>query len=115
MSLLTEVKAQLGITEDYEEFDTVILMDCNLALSALKHIGLTPVDGDDYTIDSDSEWSSLVDETNVLNLVKSYICTKVRLMFDTATMSGVTKECLQAFADEAEWRIHVCCNETGSG
>ena len=44
-SILTSIKAQLGIQEEYTAFDQQIVMHINSVLMVLKQLGVGPVAG----------------------------------------------------------------------
>ncbi len=87
-SILTSIKKLLGIDEEYEHFDTDIIIYINTALSILTQIGVGPNEG--FTIrDNSSTWSEFIQNDKTLETVKTYILLKVRLLFDPPTSSTV--------------------------
>jgi len=104
-SILVSTKKALGITEEYEVFDSDILMHINTAFSTLTQLGLGPAEG--FSIeDADTTWAAVLGDDVRLNNVKSYVYLKVRLLFDPPATSYL----LQAMQDqirELEWRINV--------
>lgn len=105
-SILNSVKKQLGIAPDYEPFDPDIVIHINTVFSILHQLGAGPEDG--FSISDDSAvWSDYItDNPNKLNLIKSYMYLKVRLLFDPPTNSGVT-EANNRMIDELEFRINA--------
>ena len=105
-SILLSVKKQLGIAPDYEPFDPDIIIHINTVFSILHQLGAGPEDG--FSISDDSAvWSDYItDNPNKLNLIKSYMYLKVRLLFDPPTNSGVT-EATNRMIDELEFRINA--------
>lgn len=104
-SILTSIKKLLGIPEDYEHFDTDIIIHINSALATLPQLGVGPAQG--FSIkDKTATWDSvLLGRTDVEN-IKSYIYLKVRMIFDPPTSSAVI-EAFKSQIAELEWRINV--------
>lgn len=104
-SILTSVKKMLGIVEEYDHFDADLIMHINSVLSILTQLGVGPAEGYSIT-DSSNEWTEFIPASPKLELVKSYMGLKVRLLFDTPTSSAVT-EAINRQLSELEWRIQV--------
>lgn len=104
-SILTSVKKMLGIEEEYKHFDTDILMHINSAFSILTQIGVGPDSGFMITDDT-SNWTDFIKEEAKLNLVKSYMFLKVKLLFDPPTSTAVL-ECYKAQISEYESRLNM--------
>ena len=108
-SILNSTKKLLGIAEDYDAFDTDIVMHINSVFNTLSQLGLHPTDG--FTIeDENSVWSEYIDNQKLYNSVKTYMYLKVRLLFDPPTTSFA----IESFAkqiQEYEWRINVQIEE----
>ena len=104
-SILDSVKKTLGLAADYTAFDTDIILYINSVFSTLTQIGVGPEDG--YSIDSSTPtWDAFVGTDKNLNSVKSYVCLKVRLLFDPPTTSFAITA-IEEMIKEAEWRIYV--------
>lgn len=105
-SILTSMKKLLGITEEYTQFDTDIIMHINSVFTILTQLGIGPSEG--FSISDDSAvWTDFIDETPQLELVKSYMHLRIRLLFDSATMSGTVAESINRQISEFEWRLQV--------
>ena len=108
-SILNSTKKLLGIAEDYDAFDTDIVMHINSVFNTLSQLGLHPTDG--FAIEDDSSvWSDYIDNQKLYNSVKTYMYLKVRLLFDPPTTSFA----IESFAkqiQEYEWRINVQIEE----
>lgn len=114
-SILNSTKKILGISYDYTAFDLDIITHINSAFSALSQIGVGPKNG--FSIeDSSTTWTdfSITDVVlpelsiplNQLNMVKTYIFLKTRLIFDPPSTSfaiAATEKQIQ----EHEWRLNV--------
>lgn len=103
-SILTSIKKLLGITADYIDFDADIIMHINSVFSILKQLGVGPKEG--FSITGDSEtWADFLPDQNI-DMVKSYIYLKVRLMFDPPINSSLIESINRQIA-ELEWRLNV--------
>lgn len=104
-SILTSIKKLLGIEEDYTQFDTDIIIHINSALAVLTQLGVGPSGG--FLIENKNAlWTDFVYGTNNLEMIKSYVYLKVRLLFDPPTSSAVM-EAMNRSVSELEWRINV--------
>lgn len=104
-SILLSTKKLLGLTEDYTEFDTDIIIHINTVLSNLIQMGVGPQDG--FTVTGESEtWSSFTSNDSLIQQVKSYVYLSVRLLFDPPTNSFVIDSINRQRA-ELEWRLYV--------
>ena len=102
-SILTSIKKLLGIEESYEHFDTDIIIGINTALSILSQLG---VGEKSFSIeDKDAEWKDFLSDMTNLELIKSYIFMKVKLIFDPPQSSAVI-EVMNRQISELEWRIN---------
>lgn len=109
-SILTSIKKLLGITEEYEHFDTDIIMHINTVLGTLTQIGVGPADG--YSIsDKEDYWSDFINDARKLEAVKSYVYLKVKLLFDPPA-SSVVMESINRQINELEWRLNVAVETT---
>ena len=104
-SILTSIKKLLGIEEDYTHFDTDIIMHINSVLSILNQLGVGPSEG--YSIkDARATWDEFITDSTRLELVKTYVYLKVRLMFDPPSSSSAI-ESMKQLISELEFRIIV--------
>lgn len=104
-SILTSIKKMLGIAEEYEHFDTDLIMHINSVFSILNQLGVGPSEG--FSITGKTEtWSEFLSDSKKLESVKSYVYMKVRLIFDPPTSSAVM-ESMKSLISELEWRINV--------
>ena len=104
-SILTSIKKLLGIEEDYVHFDADIIMHINSVLSILTQLGVGPSEG--YSIkDANATWDEFITNPAKLELVKSYVYLKVRLMFDPPSSSSAI-ESMKQLINELEFRIIV--------
>ena len=111
-SILTSVKKMLGITEDYEHFDSDIVMHINSVFMILSQLGVGPTNG--FTIlDKSNTWDEFLPTDNKnFEAVKTYMYLKVRLIFDPPLSSAVI-EAMKQMVNELEWRLNVEAEQNG--
>lgn len=101
-SILNDVKEACGIIQEYDVFDSQLIVDINAAFSTLHQLGYGPDEG--YSIEGvNEEWDEII-FSDRFNFVKSYIIMKVHLMFDPPT-SSIAVQQLNKQIEEYEWRI----------
>ena len=103
-SILTSIKKLLGIMSDYTNFDDDIIIHINTAFAILNQLGVGP-EGGFMIVDANSRWEDYTTEKN-LNMVKTYIYLKVRLLFDPPTSTALI-ESINRTLSEIEWRIFL--------
>lgn len=104
-SILTETKKMLGLVDEDTTFDTDIIIDINSSLSILSQLGIGPKDG--YSIkDKNDTWDNIIDDAKNLELIKTWLYMKVRLMFDPP-LNGTVLNSMNSQLNELEWRISV--------
>lgn len=103
-SILTSIKKLIGIAEDYEAFDPDIIMHINSTFMILNQLGVGPREGF-FIEDETATWTDFV-EINEVELVKSYMYYKVKLMFDPPT-NGAVMESMNRMIAEFEFRLNV--------
>ena len=110
-SILTSIKKMLGITEEYKQFDPDIIMHINSVFMILNQLGVGPSEGfrinDEY-----ATWSDFISEDKNLDLVKSYMVMKVKLLFDPP-QSSIVMEATNRMIREAEWRLNIAAESSG--
>ena len=104
-NILSSIKKLLGIPTEETAFDSDIIMHINSVFMILNQLGIGPSDGfiisDDYAL-----WSDFIPDGQNLELVKSYMYMKVRLMFDPPSSSAVLSA-MEKSISEFEWRLNV--------
>lgn len=104
-SILTSIKKLLGITEDYEYFDTDIIIHINTAIMILNQMGVGAVNF--HITGKDETWADLLGTDNtVLEMAKTYIYLKVRLIFDPPATGGGVMDAINNTIKELEWRLN---------
>lgn len=104
-SILTSIKKLLGITYEDTSFDDDIIMGINSTFMILRQLGVGPKEGFSIS-DETTTWSDYLEDISKLELVRTYIYKKVRLMFDPP-QSGIAVEALKNEIAEYEWRLNV--------
>lgn len=104
-SILTSIKKLLGLTEDYTNFDTDIIIHINSVFMNLHQLGVGPSEG--FRIEDEyATWDEYITEEDNLDAVKTYIYLKVKLVFDPP-LNGSVMEALKQSIAEYEWRLNV--------
>lgn len=104
-SILLSVKKYLGIADEDDGFDMDILMSINTVFGILTQLGVGPKEG--YAISDDTTtWTDYLQNNVLLEMVKTYMYLKVRMIFDTPSSGSVNSAHEQQIA-ELEWRINV--------
>lgn len=105
-SILTSIKKMLGIPEEYDHFDPDLIMHINSVLSILTQIGVGPSEG--FRIEDDlATWEDFLDDDTDYEAVKSYVHLRVKLLFDTSTLSSAVIESMNRMISELEWRLNA--------
>lgn len=105
-SILTLIKNQLGYTEEDTGYDTEIITHINAVLMDLQQLGVGPPEGFEIE-DKSSTWQDFLgDDVKKFNGVKTYIYMRVKLIFDSATMSSALIESYNKQCDRFEWRLN---------
>lgn len=102
-SILSDIKELLG-AGNIDGFDNDILMHINTVLLTLRQLGIGPESG--IAITKDTTWSEILQGSEMLEAVKTYIGLKVRLIFDPPT-SGSVMQAYKELISEYEWRLNV--------
>ena len=104
-SILNSVKKQVGITADCTDFDDQLIMHVNTTFMILNQLGVGPPEG--FVIEDDlATWTDYLGDPVKLQMVKTYMGHKVRLLFDPPSSSTHMNAINQAIS-EFEWRLHV--------
>lgn len=103
-SILDSTKKILGLNSDYTPFDFDILTYINGTFSILDQLGIGPIGG--FSIeDNVPTWDEYPVPANQLNLVRTYMFLKVRMLFDPPTTSFLI-EATNNQIREHEWRLN---------
>ena len=104
-SILTTIKKLLGIAADDTSFDVDVIVHINMAINVLLQLGVGPTTG--FSITGDTEtWSDYISDMSKLEMVKTYIYLKVKLVFDPPAQSRVI-ESYENQIKELDFRLNV--------
>lgn len=102
-SILKSVKKTLGLAPEYTAYDEDILLFTNGALAILTQLGVGPEDG--VMLEDDLlDWDTFLGDDRIYNMVKPFVCLKVRLAFDPPATSFAINA-IEGQLEEMEWRI----------
>lgn len=108
-SILKTVKKLCSVDASYTPFDLDIITHINSVFATLNQLGVGPIDG--FAIEDDTAtWDDFVGDNTRLSSVRSYVCLKVRMMFDPPTTSYLI-EGMNKQISEFEWRMNVVAEE----
>lgn len=102
-SILTSIKKQLGLEEDYEVYDQDILLLINSAFLTLQQLNVGPKNGFRVT-SKEVTWNDFSSDSLTIDAVKSYVYAKVKLIFDPPSSSYVA-EAYNKMIAELEFRL----------
>ena len=110
-SILQSIKKLLGIAAEYNAFDTDIMIHINSVFSILTQLGVGPTDGF-YITGPNEVWTDFMPTSARLEMVKTYMYLKVRLLFDPPTSSAAI-DSANRLISELEWRLNVAAETIG--
>ena len=103
--ILSTIKQMLGLSTDYTDFDTDIIVLINSALMTLTQLGIGPSSG--FSISDNSKtWMDFIGDSKSLEGVKAYVYMKVRIIFDPPT-SATVLEAINRNITELETRLNI--------
>ena len=103
-SILDSIKNMLGINEGDTNFDGELIIYINGALMIMSQLG---VGTDGYLISGrDDTWQNFMGDREDLELVKSAVYLRVRLIFDPPQNSFLVDAINKQIA-EYDWRIEI--------
>lgn len=111
-SILDSVKHKLGgMASDVTYFDDDLIDFINSVFSTLTQLGVGPEKG--YSISDDTDrWEDYIGDDVRLEMVKTYMYLKVRLVFDPP-QSGSVLQSINDQIHELEWRLNVAVDPKG--
>lgn len=104
-SILDSIKKILGMPPDYDAFDTDLVIHINSVFGILAQLGVGPAGGFSIS-DNTTLWKAYLGDLKDLEMVKSYMALKVRLVFDPPTI-GAVMDAMKEQIREYEWRLNV--------
>lgn len=96
-SILITIKKKLGLSKDYEAFDTDVITNINSSLMRLCTLGVGPKTG--FRITGAYEtWDDFIGRRIDLEGIKDFIYMKARIVFDPPSSAAA----LQALKEEVK-------------
>lgn len=109
-SILNSIKKMLGVSPEFDDFDTDIIIHINTVFSILDQLGVVGPGDTGYSIsDYTSTWNEYLGDKDNLNLIKTYVYLRVRLLFDPPTSTQI-KNALNEQISEMGYRIFTIYN-----
>lgn len=102
--ILDDIRAMLGPDTD-TVFDTDLLIHINTFLSDMTQVGIGPSGG--MIVDKNTTWAQFITNSILLPQVRTYVYLKVKLVFDTSSMTSYAINALNDQAKELIWRLQV--------
>jgi hypothetical protein len=108
-SILDTIKQMLGVEITSTAFDTDIIVHINSVLITLNQLGIGT---ENFFITGNSEtWDDFLNNTAGLEIIKSYVYLKVKILFDPSTNSSVN-DAITRQISELEWRLNIKAEST---
>lgn len=110
-SILDSVKKVIGMDPSYTAFDEDVIMHINSTFSKLYNLGVGPKTAAFEIEDKTSTWEDFFQGKTNINMVKTYVCMSVRMIFDPPPTSfGI--EAVQKEIEQMGWRLNVLDDDT---
>jgi len=111
MTILDDVKLDLGLPPDYDVYDPSVQRHINTAIARLVQLGIGPPQG--FRLKTGTEtWEQFLGATEEFEDAKGYIFQRVKLMFDPPATSfhiaAVEKQ-----LEELAWTLNAKWEVTG--
>lgn len=103
-SILNSTKHALGLTDEYTVFDDVVILHINTAFSEFTQLGVGPKEGY-FITDADNVWTEFLGESKRLELTKTCLYMKVKLIFDPPETSFAI-DAINKVIERLEWRMN---------
>ena len=104
-SILNSIKKLLGITEECKDFNQDLIIHINSVFMILNQLGIGPKDGYKITGDANT-WDEFILGDQNIESVKTYMCMKVKMMFDPPS-SSIVADAINKQISELEWRLNA--------
>lgn len=102
-SILLSIKKLLGLDQNYNAFDTDVMISINTVFNILYQLGVSKKP---FFITGETEtWTDYLGDRADLEAVKSLVYLRVRLLFDPPA-TGVLHEAMERQVKELEWRLN---------
>lgn len=104
-NILSCIKKMSGIYDENNDFDPDIITNINTVFGILHQLNIGPANGFSL-FDGSETWDQFLEDGPTLNIVKTYISSKVRMVFDPPTI-GCVMDALKNTINELEWRLRI--------
>ena len=110
-SILDSVKKVIGMDPDYTAFDEDVIMHINAKFSELYSLGVGPKTVAFEIEGKNATWADFLQGKTNINMVKTYVCMSVRLIFDPPPTSfGIAA--VQKEIEQMGWRLNILDDDT---
>ena len=103
-SILKTISHMIGPSEDYDYFDTDLIIHINTAFSRLCQLGVGPSEPFHIT-DENDEWTDFIADEGYLEDVKTFIYLNVKHDFDPPQNSFLM-DALEKKIEKLEWLLN---------
>lgn len=103
-SILGTITHMIGPSDDYDYFNTDLIVHINAAFSRLCQLGVGPEVPFHISSDTD-QWQDFIFNEGHMEDVKQYIYLKVKLAFDPPANSFLT-DCIEKQIEQLEWLLN---------
>lgn len=110
-SILDSVKKVVNMAPSYTAFDEDLVMHINAQFSKLYSLGVGPKTAAFEIEDSSAKWGDFLQGKTNINMVKTFVCMAVRLIFDPPPTSfGISA--VEREIEQMGWRLNVLDDDT---
>lgn len=110
-SILDSIKKLHGIDPEETVFDDELIIHINSIFSILFQLGVGPQNAAFMIFDNTKQWTEFIGDMNTIQMVKSFMYLRVRLLFDPPANSFVVTS-FENQIKELEWRLNVQADPT---
>lgn len=104
-SILKTTKTALGLADDYDAFDSELIIHINSVLADMNQLGVGPLEG--FTIENDeATWEDFMGADKRYSAAKSYMYFAVRMLFDQPSTAHAISA-YQKEIEKMEWRLNI--------
>jgi hypothetical protein len=103
-SILKTISHMIGPSEDYDYFNTDLIIHINTAFSRLCQLGVGPSEPF-YITDESDHWDDFISEEGHMEDIKTFIYCNVKHDFDPPTNSFLM-EALERKIEKLEWLLN---------
>lgn len=103
--ILNSIKTSVSVDVDNTAFDDEILMAINTSFFTINQLGIGPEKPFKVT-GTTEQWTDFLPDIDTLEILKTYIQLKVRILFDPPTSSQLATA-MNDQIQEYEWRMLV--------